>query len=478
MILKGYIFSVSYAFLCLALALLAYKLGMPKKYSRKMVHVLVGAEWIILSHYMGATYHFLIVCLFFTLFLGIAHFKNLMPMISSESDNAPGTVYYAVAMSIMATVCLFVPKMMLPFGIGVFATSVGDGLAGIVGQLVKRANPRVFKNKTLFGFLANALASAGAALVFKQIFTMNLTVWQCIVLGLFSAGLELITPFGLDNIATTVGVSLLAYLFVNVSAINSYFVPILLTPYIIALVLEKKVLTTNGLILALFLDLVISLTFGNFGFTLLLSFLVGSVVVDKFKKIKVNNDDITKKGECRDAVQVIANGLIPMVMALMFSGTFRGAFIVGYVASLAEAFADTAASGFGAFSDKTYDIFKGRKIKKGLSGGVSLIGTLAALIGSFFIPAIAIAFGVINLKILFITAAAAFIGAMFDTMLGSLLQIKYECTVCGELTERDFHCKKRTKRYSGFEFFDNDVVNLTSGLFASLVAIGFFVIFF
>ena len=478
MILKGYIFSICYAFLCLALALVAYKAGMPKKYSRKMVHVLVGAEWIILSHYMGATYHFLIVCLFFLAVLSLAHIKNLMPMISSESDNAPGTVYYAVGMSIMAFICLFVPKMLLPFGIGVFATSVGDGLAGIVGQLLKRGNPKIYKNKTLFGFLANFITSSAVGVIFKYAYGANLSIWQCVVIGVFSAGLELITPLGLDNITTTVGVSLLSYLFFFVPAVNSYFVPIMLTPYIVALVLQKRVLTRNGLILALFLDLVVSLTFGNFGFTLLLSFLVGSVIVDKFKEIKVKQDDITKKEGCRDGVQVIANGLIPLVMAVMFAGTFRGVFIIGYVAALAEAFADTAASGFGAFSNKAYDIFRRREIKKGLSGGVSVVGTLAAAVGSFFIPAIATLFGVINLKIFFITAAAAFLGAMFDSMLGSLLQVKYKCRVCGELTEKEFHCKKRTKKHSGFEFFDNDVVNLSSGLFASLVAIIFYVLLF
>jgi uncharacterized membrane protein len=38
-----------------------------------------------------------------------------------------------------------------------------------------------------------------------------------------------------------------------------------------------------------------------------------------------------------------------MVMALLYSITLNKIFIVGYVAALAEAFADTAASGIGAF---------------------------------------------------------------------------------------------------------------------------------
>ena len=134
MIFKGYLFSVLYAFLCLGLALLVYKLGAPKKITRKIVHILVGFEWVILYTFFGPGLHFLSVCLLFLVILAIAYRGNLMPMISSDGDNAPGTVYYALAMSIMGTITVFLPEMIIHFGIGVFCTSFGDGLAGLVGQ--------------------------------------------------------------------------------------------------------------------------------------------------------------------------------------------------------------------------------------------------------------------------------------------------------------------------------------------------------
>ena len=65
MIVYGYLSSLLYGVLCLALGLIAYKLGMNKKYTRKLVHILVGFEWVILYHFMGNTVHFLIVCLAF-----------------------------------------------------------------------------------------------------------------------------------------------------------------------------------------------------------------------------------------------------------------------------------------------------------------------------------------------------------------------------------------------------------------------------
>ena len=469
MILKGYIFGILYAFICLALALVAYKLGMPKKYSRKLVHILVGAEWIILSHYMGPTYHFLVVCLIFFVLLAVSHFMHLMPMISSESDNAPGTVYYALAMSIMATICLYMPDLMLPFGIGVFCTSFGDGFAGVVGQLIKKYNPKVYGNKTAFGVLANFLFSSGVAILFMLWFDMNIELWHCFMIGALSAGLELITVFGLDNVTITLGTAFLAYSFIRWPLVELFVLPIIITPFIIALVIEKKVLTRNGLILAMILDAVVSLTLGNFGFVLLAAFLFGSVIIDKIKRHAKKDDGIVKKGDCRDGIQVIANGLVPMMMALFYSLTYNEIFVFAYVAALAEAFADTAASGIGAFSSSVFDIFKMKRTKPGLSGGVSVIGTVAAFIAPFFISLIAFLFGVVGIEYFVLISVAAFIGVMVDSMLGSLLQIKLKCPVCGEITEREVHCKKLCKRYSGFAFFDNDIVNLFSGAFAAIL---------
>ena len=469
--LKGYIFAVLYGILCLLLAVVLHKLGVAKKYCRKAVHILVGFEWVILYFFMGAGIHFLIVCLMFLALLTLIYFKNILPMISSDGDNAPGTVYYCVAMSVMAFICIFVPNMMLPFGIGVFCTSLGDGFAGIVGQSIKKYNPKLFRNKSLFGCLANLAFSFATALVFRYAFDMGLSVWQCALIALLSALLELIGIFGLDNIFITLGTAFLAYAFLFFPEINFYIAPIILTPIVIILVIKKRALTAKGLIAALILDLIISLTLGNFGFILLLSFLFGSIIIDKIKKMRKASDSITKRGDCRDEIQVIANGLIPMMLAVIYSCTFNPVFVVAYVAVLAEAFADTAASGFGVFSKTTFDLFKMRKCECGISGGMSVFGTLASLVGAAAFSLLVLPFGIKNILVITIVIASAFLGVLFDSLLGSLLQVKYRCSVCESLTEREWHCEKPTKQASGYRFFDNDVVNITSAVFSAAVSI-------
>ena len=476
MILKGYALGLLYGIACLLLAFIVYKLGAPKKYTRKIVHILVGFEWVILYHYLGATYHFLIVCLFFLALLLVAYFGKLLPMISSESENSPGTVYYAVAMTVVAVVALFEPRIMLPFGIGIACTSIGDGFAGVIGQLVRSHNPKIYKNKTLFGAVANFVASFASAFVISRMYGMGLTVLQCLAIATLSSGIELVVGLGIDNIAITWSITALGYAFMFFDGVQSYIVPIIFTPFVIALVLQKNALTKWGTFAAILIDVIVSLAFGNFGFITLISFFVGSVIIDKFKKRakQKGSVDETAKHGARDTFQVIANGILPVSAACAFilsHGNYI--FAVAFVATLAEAFADTAASGLGAFSRRAFDPFRWRRALGGISGGMSVIGTLSALIGSAMISALAILLtgGVFSLKFAIVAAISAFIGTVFDSLLGSVLQVKYVCPSCGALTEKRSHCNTETEYKEGIRFVDNDVVNVSSSFITAVIAV-------
>ena len=473
MLLKGYSFGVVYAMACLILSLVLYKLGIPKKYTRKVVHILVGFEWVILHHFMGASIHFLVVCIMFLVILTVAYKGRLMPMIASDSDNAPGTVYYALAMTGAALVCLFLPGAMLPFGIGVMCTSLGDGMAGVIGQVFSKRNPRIFGNKTLFGSLTNVLVSALATFIICSVYSVEIGIFACVVIGVLSAELELITPYGFDNVSVTWGTMALAYCFMNFSGIWNYVVPILLTPVIIIFVLSKKALTHDGIVAAIILDIAITLAFGNSGFIILCIFFFGSVLIDKIKKKSKSREEETAKGDCRDYMQVLANGLAAFVVSVAYFITKKDVFILAFTAAMAEAFADTAASGIGAFSQKTYDPFKRKVCQRGISGGISLLGTSASFLAALTVGVTAYllgftAHGWIGVGII---VAAAFIGAIFDSFLGSVVQVKFKCTVCTAETEREEHCGKATVKCSGLAMIDNDMVNLISSAFSAVVAI-------
>ena len=474
MILNGYILGIGYAVICLLLSLVLYKFGLERKYTRKVVHILVGFEWVILYKYMGAGIHFLTVCIFFLILLTVAYKGRLMPMISSDADNAPGTVYYAVAMTGVAIVGCFVPEIMLPFGIGVMCTSVGDGFAGVIGQLVKTHNPKIYGQKTIVGFLTNFVASAVSAFVISTVFSMQLSVFECFAIGLLSASLELITPHGFDNISITWGVTALAYSFMYFDGIYGYILPILVTPLIIVFSVRKNALTKGGITSAIVLDIAVSLAFGNPGFVILSAFFIGSIIVDKIKNLhkKQSRNNESLKTDCRDYMQVFANGLVAFASAVAFLLTDNILFFIPFVASMAEAFSDTVASGMGTFASVTYDPFRMRKCDNGISGGMSVIGTVSSLLASVIISFIAYFLNVDGYGIneFIVVAISGFAGAVFDSFLGSLLQVKYQCHVCGKITEREEHCDTSTVKYSGVAIIDNDVVNMISCAFSAILA--------
>lgn len=470
MILLGYISAFLYAIVCVLVSFWLNKMGLDKKYTRKIVHISVGFEWVILYHFMGESFHFLVVCLLCLFLLSLDFWAHIVPSLSSDGDNAPGTVYYGLAMSIMAAISLFLPDMLLPFGVGVIVTSLGDGMAGVVGQLIKRKNPRIYGNKTVLGTVSTLLFSFFGILTFKAIYSVPLELWQVLLVSLFATALELVSTRGLDNITITIGSAFLSYFLIYYPCVIDYILPILLTPIIIAVVLSKHVLTARAVIFAVALDILVSLAFGNAGFLVLLVFLLLSVVSDKIKgRYKGRAIDEDKHG-ARNEWQVFANGIVSATTAVLFIITKHQVFCAVYIAAVAEAFADTVASGIGIFAKNTYDIFRFRKCEKGMSGGMSLIGTCSSLLASLFISIFAFLLGMTDLLSALLVSLVAFSGMILDSLLGSLLQVKYKCRACGQVTEQSVHCGESAEKYRGISFVDNNVVNIMANLFTAILA--------
>jgi uncharacterized membrane protein len=115
-------------------------------------------------------------------------------------------------------------------------------------------------------------------------------------------------------------------------------------------------------------------------------------------------------------------------------------------------------------------------VAKGTSGGVSLLGTASSLLGGLFIGLIymtlkhfpSFAFPEFIYGIMVVTLGG-FAGSVIDSLLGGTVQAKYECQVCHKLTEKKNHHGEKTLLKQGLAFVNNDVVNFTSSLLASLL---------
>jgi uncharacterized membrane protein len=108
-------------------------------------------------------------------------------------------------------------------------------------------------------------------------------------------------------------------------------------------------------------------------------------------------------------------------------------------------------------------------IHQGTSGGVSLIGTIGASLGSLTICLSALPWiDTYHLYFIISTFIVGIIGSFYDSLLGSTLQAQYICGVCKKITERKSHCEKGTSLYSGIKVFNNDVVNFTASFLGTL----------
>jgi uncharacterized protein (TIGR00297 family) len=204
----------------------------------------------------------------------------------------------------------------------------------------------------------------------------------------------------------------------------------------------------------------------------MMSFFILSSILSKLRK-KINEEVETyfEKTGVRDYMQVIANGGIGGVLVILNSIYYSEIFFIIYLASLASVCADTWATEIGTWrKTTTYNILNLKLIKQGVSGGISLPGTIGAFLGALVIAVSGLAW--INFNIVnyfFLIVFAGMFGSFFDSFLGATIQAQHKCVICEKTTEKVVHCGKKAEHQKGILWINNDVVNLLSGFSGVLI---------
>jgi len=169
--------------------------------------------------------------------------------------------------------------------------------------------------------------------------------------------------------------------------------------------------------------------------------------------------------------QVVANGGVAAVGALLTtrSPELGWAVVTGAVAA---ALADTWGTEIGAKARRPPRLItSGRSVPRGTSGGITLLGTLAGVIGAGLLGTLAAAMGIPPTSAL-AGAVGGVAGTVGDSLLGATVQGMYRCDACGEDTEQSVHaCGARSRLVRGFHWMDNDVVNLLATAIGAGVAV-------
>jgi uncharacterized protein (TIGR00297 family) len=203
------------------------------------------------------------------------------------------------------------------------------------------------------------------------------------------------------------------------------------------------------------------------GGAVLAAFFVSSSVVGRLAPARPTLD---AKGERRDERQVAANGGPAAAGALL--GLWHPALGLWIVTgSLAAAAADTWATSIGARSRAAPRLrLIGPRVAPGTSGGMTPLGCAGALAGALVVAATGAAAGSAP-ALLPVGTLVGFAGMFADSVLGSVLQGRFRCPVCGQASEWRVHrCGARTVREGGLPWLDNDGVNLAATSLAAVLA--------
>jgi uncharacterized protein (TIGR00297 family) len=129
---------------------------------------------------------------------------------------------------------------------------------------------------------------------------------------------------------------------------------------------------------------------------------------------------------------VVANGLMPLVIAGLYylmmaigKGDYASIFLFGFICSVAAITADKFASEIGVLGPMPISLISGKRVRKGVSGGVTWLGlTVSALapllIGLILIPLALTTYslGIGAYLAIAIVTLCGFLGSLVDSFLG------------------------------------------------------------
>lgn len=456
------------------------KFNLNKEMVRKCEHLAAALSWYLVYLFSGPTIHMVIINLIGCIIFAFITFGNLMKSIEREdTDKSYGVFYFGLSTLIVAAICFFVNKDFYALtGIAYYCLALGDGFAPIFAKLFKKKNMVILAPKTLVGMLAVFVFSTLSAIVFNYGFSLGYSWLFMISIGCLATVLELFGKNGLDNFYIEFGV--FGYLVMNYYGLvtTPFAVAIILTAVILILIAKTKALTHAGSAVSFVYLLLCAFCGGWLLMAMSLGLFTIATIVSKITtKLYNKKHNLVKEKHTRGAFQIIANALVASAFMVLYYLLKKPIFLFCVIVALAEEFADSMASDFGRLSrKKPIDILRLKVMPVGISGGISLFGTIMALFGTICAVLIPYLFlhNTMDISIVLIICSIAFFGTFVDSMLGSGLQSLYKCNKCQILVESKVHCQEQAIKVKGLSWMSNSMVNFLSGLIVSLLALVIF----
>lgn len=426
---------------------------------RKLVHLLTGLLILMLTYIIER--NVLLLLIMAGSVFSFATFRlQSFRLVHQTTYKSLGTLFYPVG--ILGSFLLLYNLPLPYFRTALMVLTVSDLVAFLFGQINKKN--LIFRiggdKKSLFGVIAFTLSNVVVISVFLPHQLLS-DVFYVLALLFLAAGCETISWRGSDNLSIPLGLALF-FLFQHTRQPDFLFVSVVLLVVLTGASLLYKwgILTRYGSLVAGLLGVYLLVLAGWNWILPVLFFFISSVL---FTRINPAYRQKSERSYGRNAWQVLANILWALLSSVLFLITRNELFIFLFIAAVAAVTADTWASEIGPLvNKKSFSVADWKMHPAGITGGISLGGTLAALAGAFLVSAgsYVLFFDRWNGTIVALLTSSAFLACFADTFLGAFVE---------ENLQQSPVFKKR-KNPESIE--PNDLINL-AGSFTALL---FFVV--
>ncbi len=427
----------------------------PFNKTRKLIHLTVGLLIYLLTFFLEKDILLWLIVAGSIFAFATFPFPRFHSLHHSQ-EGSLGTLFYPAG--ILSAYLVLYPADILFFRVTLLVLVVSDSLANLAGQINYHNDRfRLLNPKSLYGLLAYAISALIIFLVFlPSEFTGSF--FLLLFLVLLTVASEAVSYRGSDNLSIPL---VLALFFRYHQAIGPDLIlqVIVLTVFSAGAILLFRfhILSRRASVGAWLLGLHLTLVMGWQWLLPVLLFFVTSVILTKVHAAVAHR---ASSGGRRNLWQVTANSLWALASTIGYLLSGHDLFITLFIVFMAAVTADTWASEAGPlFNHKAFSLKELRMRKAGITGGISIGGTLAALAGAALVAALSHYwfFGHYDLRRISLITLAALVGTFADSLLGAFVENKLHTI------------KPFASQHHGEAITPNDLVNLGGSLVAGMV---------
>lgn len=200
---------VSYLYIGIIIVVAKQFEKMGKEASRKFIHIMLGNWWFIAMCFFTNVWSATLVPITFVVINYVSYKRDLIKVMERDEQDGLGTVYYAIALLILAIISFGIYQKPILGLIPALVMAYGDGLAAVIGKIVKSKTYRVGETtKSIAGSITMFVISImliATYFIYKGT-PVGQTIPMALIMSFAVTLIEAVSTKGIDNISVPISV--------------------------------------------------------------------------------------------------------------------------------------------------------------------------------------------------------------------------------------------------------------------------------